>query len=101
MTNPEYFGNGKTKNPGSAQRYIKTTGEAEQYLLRYIRLMCAYAFARLPPPRVGVHASSMCERVFKQDTNIDCSLIILPSALFKASITVLCRGRHCRRREEG
>ena len=32
--------------------------------------------------------------MFKQDTNIDCSLIILPFALFKASINSLMLGRH-------
>lgn len=32
--------------------------------------------------------------VFKQDTNIDCSLIILPSALFTASINSLMLVRH-------
>lgn len=67
------------QNPNSAQCYIQTTKES--YLL-HCECVCVC-------PSVCLH---VC--VFKQDTNIDCSLIILPSALFKASINSLMLWRH-------
>lgn len=58
------------------------------YLLSCI-CVCVCVFTHL---FACMHRLSVC--VFKQDTNIDCSLIILPSALFKALINSLILERY-------
>lgn len=71
------------QNPDSSQCYIKTKKNLSN------SLRCMSVFTHL---FACMHHLSVC--VFKQDTNIDCSLIILPSALFKALINSLILERH-------
>lgn len=73
------------QNPDSVLGCFTTTGGQRNRIYFTVSPPCVLAC-------VSVHASSAC--VFKQDSNIGCSLIILPSALFKASINSLMPGRH-------